>query len=165
MAFQLVCLPSTSAYYFRTGSLADRSLAKQLNYVSLLMYAIAIFLVKTSILMQYMRVFAPDKESIMWRTIYIMIAANFLFYIAILFHAAFLCSPTEKFWNPFIHGECMDLGSTYITSAVFSAATDIAILLLPQHAIWRLRMPTKQKLGVSAVFLIGLGLVSSRAIP
>ena len=105
--------------------------------------------------MQIMRIFTPHKLSKMWKAIYITMVINFFFYIAILFHAAFLCSPTEKFWSPFIKGDCMDLGSTYITSAAFSAVTDIVILILPLHATWSLQMARKQKIAVSAVFLIG----------
>lgn len=39
--------------------------------------------------------------------------------------------------------------------------SDLYILLLPLPAIWSLQLPTKKKLGVSAIFTTGIGYVSS----
>lgn len=42
------------------------------------------------------------------------------------------------------------------SAGALGALHDFAVILAPQPIIWGLQMPLKRKLGVSAVFLVGL---------
>ncbi|MCJ1262841.1 hypothetical protein MMC22_002711 [Lobaria immixta] len=43
-----------------------------------------------------------------------------------------------------------------IAASIINSVCDFIILLLPQGVIWKLQMPIRRKLGISAIFLIGL---------
>lgn len=43
-----------------------------------------------------------------------------------------------------------------IAMAGFSSALDFSLLIVPQKVIWNLQMSFKRKIGVSAIFLVGL---------
>lgn len=68
------------------------------------------------------------------------------------------CTPYEYHWNKLIEGNCdrVDTEDLNLGSAVFNLATDIAILLLPQHVIWKLRLPKAKQRVVALIFAIGL---------
>lgn len=68
----------------------------------------------------------------------------------------FACMPIQKIWNPWIEGRCLKIHTIDITTATINAASDLSILILPQYFIWNLHMSLKKKLGVSAIFLIGV---------
>ena len=91
-----------------------------------------------------------------WGT-YLVIWLNFCFYIADIFSEIFLCNPREKYWNVLITtGHCYDANAVNTASGAFNTFSDFLTLLLPQRVIWKLQMPLKRKLGVSAIFLTGL---------
>lgn len=125
------------------------------------MYSITLFIIKLSILLQYMRIFAPTKSrDIIHCGIHIVIWFNFAYYLTGVFVEAFLCNPREKYWNVLLDtGHCYNRDAINIVSGIINTVSDFAILLLPQKVIWKLQMPLKRKLAVSAIFLIGLWLV------
>jgi hypothetical protein len=43
-----------------------------------------------------------------------------------------------------------------MTAGIFNIVSDIAILLIPQRAIWKLNMPLNRKIGISFLFALGL---------
>lgn len=64
--------------------------------------------------------------------------------------------PIKKFWNPWIKGRCFENYMIHITTAAINTVSDFSIVVLLQCVIWNLRMSLKKKLGVSAIFLIGI---------
>lgn len=121
------------------------------------MYGITVFIIKLSILLQYKKIFAPtgEKNLIYWG-VHIVIWLNFAFYFAITFAEIFLCNPREKYWNLLIEtGHCYNRNAANISAGAVNSFSDFVILLLPQRVIWKLQMPLKRKLAVSAVFLTG----------
>ncbi|KAL8724487.1 MAG: hypothetical protein Q9166_007921 [cf. Caloplaca sp. 2 TL-2023] len=128
------------------------------SYVSAIMYGITVFIIKLSILLQYMKIFASAqiRNSLYWGILAI-IWINFAFYFAITFAEIFLCSPREKYWDVFnTTGHCHDRNAANIAAGCVNSFSDFVIILLPQRVIWKLQMPLKRKLGVSAIFLTGL---------
>jgi hypothetical protein len=86
-----------------------------------------------------------------------LIWLNFVFYTACAFLEIFACQPISKSWDPLITtGQCLNVYSINIAAAAINTASDISILLLPQHVIWNLHMSVKKKLGVSAIFFTGI---------
>ena len=120
-------------------------------------YVFVIFLIKFAILLQYLRMFVPTKErNAMFWTCHGLIWLNFMHHSACFFLGIFACKSIEKFWNPWIKGRCFEINSTTIISATINTVSDLSILILLQYIIWNLQMFLKKKLGISAIFLIGI---------
>ena len=74
-----------------------------------------------------------------------------------MFLAAFACNPSAMNWDPFIQdGRCLDMNVLNVAGCAINTVSDIAILILPQLAIWKLRMSIGRKIAVSSVFAIGI---------
>lgn len=119
--------------------------------------ATAFFLIKVAILLQYLRVFVPPKtrNAFFW-ICHSLIWSICILYLTIFFSEIFECSPIKKLWKPWIEGHCVDFSQLSMIAPVFSTVSDLAMLILPQHVIWNLHMTLKKKLGISALFLIGI---------
>lgn len=122
-------------------------------------YIGAVLTIKAAILLDWIRILIPYgvRNNFFWLC-YGVLGANVIFYIVTLFLMNFACVPIEKNWNPlFVGGSCpVNRKALNITSAVLNLCSDISILLLPQHVIWRLDMSTKRRVGVSVIFAIGV---------
>ncbi|KAL8670532.1 MAG: hypothetical protein Q9168_004929 [Polycauliona sp. 1 TL-2023] len=124
-----------------------------------ILYAPTIFFVKLAILLQYLRLLAPTKSAN--RTLYIscrvIIALTLVYYIISTSITIFACSPIEKMWNPLItHGHCLDNNAGVLFTSLFNIVSDIAILVLPARAVWKLQIPRGKKIRIVALFATGL---------
>lgn len=70
--------------------------------------------------------------------------------------AVFACKPVEFFWDKSIPGgQCVDLEKLYLANASLSVMMDVAVLLLPVRAVWKLTMSKRQKTELAGLFLSG----------
>ncbi|KAI1780981.1 hypothetical protein F4818DRAFT_397411 [Hypoxylon cercidicola] len=123
------------------------------NYLMAIFYSLAIAFLKSAILLDLCRIFTPlGIRNCFWWTSHVLVALNMAFYIAMFFGWTFSCSPVEKFWKPWVSGTCVYID---VLNGAFNLVTDLAILLLPQRVIWKLKLPTKKRIGVSTIFAIG----------
>ncbi|KAL5322258.1 hypothetical protein ACEPPN_010230 [Leptodophora sp. 'Broadleaf-Isolate-01'] len=67
-----------------------------------------------------------------------------------------LCIPWKKLWDSNIPGRCIDIKAYYIAGPTLSMIFDIAIFALPIPLLWALKLPRRQRLGLVAVFAVGL---------
>lgn len=111
---------------------------------------------KLAILLQYLRIFVPNKQSKTYYFTQSLIWTNFVFYVVLGFCAAFMCSPRERIWNPLVPGKCLSLAGILIAGGVINIFSDFCVLALPLTSIWQLQMATRHKIGISAVFAVGL---------
>lgn len=79
-----------------------------------------------------------------------------VFYTNVTFIFVFQCSPREKIWNARVPGQCLNVNSIFFFSGAWNILSDISILVLPIHSIFKLHLPTRRKIQVSAVFAVGL---------
>ncbi len=122
-----------------------------------MIYSPGIFLAKLSILLQFRRLFDVAKSGKTHIIIHVLIWANFWFYFPYLGATVFQCVPREKIWNPFIMtGGCINLKAAFIAASAINVVSDWTILLLPLYRIQRLKIATKRKVGVMAIFAVGL---------
>jgi len=65
---------------------------------------------------------------------------------------------TSTSWNKLIAGSCAHVNTTdtNLSASVFNFISDVLVLLIPQHVIWKLHMDKRKKIGVSVIFMIGL---------
>lgn len=56
-------------------------------------------------------------------------------------------------------GHCFNQDLLVTTLGIYNAISDFAVLLLPIHAVCKLQMPLKKKIGIFAIFATGFLLV------
>lgn len=106
-------------------------------------------------LLQYLRIFVPARNRTYYLT-WFLIGLNIAINIALALSFAFQCVPRSKIWAPKEDGQCINVGAAFLASAVTNTITDWATFLLPLISIWELHLHWQRKLGVSAVFAVGL---------
>lgn len=112
---------------------------------------------KTSILVQFIRIFIPNRRGAIYLVIQFILWTNVSFYTGCALVEIFRCNPREKIWHPYVPGHCLNTNaSVAITSGAWNVFSDVCILVLSIHSIWLLQMSLKRKIGVSAVFGTGL---------
>ena len=84
-----------------------------------------------------------------------------LYYIITVFLKAWECSPRARIWDKTIDGTCISVAGILNTDGVFNTMSDFLIIVVPMKAIWKLQMKGKRKLGIFAVFTVGLMYVPS----
>ncbi len=89
------------------------------------------------------------------RATYVLGTANVMFFIACLVDWAVICRPFNFYWRNDIKGICGNIQQSMLLVAVFNLILDFLLILLPLPCLWKLRMPTHRKIGVSIVFSMG----------
>ncbi|CAD6580725.1 MAG: hypothetical protein ASARMPREDX12_000255 [Alectoria sarmentosa] len=126
--------------------------------LSAILYYPILFFVKLSILLQYLRIFVPNKKGNMSTFVatQVCIWSCFATYLVATISAIAQCTPREKIWNPLMTtGHCIDTSAEYVSIAIFNVITDFAILILPMPSLWKLQMPMKKKILTTAIFATG----------
>ncbi|KAK8109124.1 hypothetical protein PG984_014925 [Apiospora sp. TS-2023a] len=124
-------------------------------------FTTTILLLKTAILLEWLRLFVPGpgrnrRSPFYWISVFLL-AVNGAFNAAAIVVVNVACVPHEKNWNPLVPGRCFDGRVLFVASAVMNFATDLAILVLPQKVIWGLlQLSFRKRLGVSVVFVVGV---------
>ncbi|ERF70422.1 hypothetical protein EPUS_04700 [Endocarpon pusillum Z07020] len=127
--------------------------------ITTILYGVVVFLIKLSILLQYLRIFVPNRKANMplFVAIQTVIWSNFIFYFTDFIFQVTACTPREKFWNLLITtGHCRNTYAMYMASGIFNVLSDFAILILPIVPIWKLQLPFKRKILMIAIFSTGL---------
>ena len=118
-----------------------------------LVYAILVYLVKTTILLLYIRIFGINRKT-RWM-IRSLIIILFAYYLASIGAKAAICIPLPKLWDPELHDHCINNNVFFLTDCAVSIVSDFIILILPMPLVWALQMPTRRKVEISTVFAMG----------
>ena len=123
-----------------------------------LMYKMAMFFVKLSFLLQYLRIFPTKKTRIaLWISLAVVVALGACNIIT----SIFICRPIQMFWESFADARyCFDIYQLWTVNASINLATDLLIIILPIPGIKRLMLPLRQRLGLMMVFAVGVWYVS-----
>lgn len=124
-----------------------------------ILYGLTLFTVKISIVLQYIRLFAPNRtvSPFVFYSSWIIIISHAMFYSAYTFATIFACMPREKIWNErYPGGQCLNHNAVVVSTGLFNIVSDVVILLLPVKTVWGLRIPTQKKVSISALFGTGL---------
>ena len=131
--------------------------ALQMMYAQPLAYSFALVFSKTAILLDWVRLFSPQGiRGTFWWIAHVLITLHTLFYTAAIVASVLHCVPIEATWYVWIPGKCYNVKALRGASGCFNVVTDVAILVLPLRSIWSLRMSTRKRIGVSAIFSVGL---------
>lgn len=126
--------------------------------ISAVVYGFVVFFIKLSILLQYLRIFAPTRKGNMfiYVGVHVCIWTNLIFYLIETVFEIAICTPRKKIWNPLMTtGHCFSVDATFQATGVFNVISDFAILILPMPCVWRLRLPLKKKVLMTTIFATG----------
>ncbi|KAG9193742.1 hypothetical protein G6011_03777 [Alternaria panax] len=133
-------------------------------------YAASTALIKLSILIQYLRLFAEAAPStghaqyrLARRITWAMIVICSMWGLTFFCLALFPCHPIAKNWRPTLEGTCIGWGSKsprdffhmYLGHAVSNCLLDILVLLVPIPFVTTLRIAGKSRAGLFGLFSLG----------
>lgn len=61
----------------------------------------------------------------------------------------------HKFWDPTVPGHCYNFNSFFLAMELMNLFLDVAILALPIKMILGLQLPTRKKVVIGCIFLLG----------
>lgn len=128
-------------------------IAKQLVAYQSIYYA-AMSSAKLSYLWFYLRIF-PQESFRKWIWTCMGLVAGY--WLGSMLQIFLICTPFEMNWNPTIPGgHCASYNVAFVTIGLVNMITDLIIMLLPIPFIRKLQMAIGTKLGLVAIFTIGL---------
>ncbi|KAM3089573.1 hypothetical protein ACMFMG_001158 [Clarireedia jacksonii] len=116
---------------------------------------IPIGLSKCSILLLYLRIFRGNVFTITTWTMFVLVV---IWMVAFAFASLFQCIPIPLYlrvgqMGPGLH--CIETLKLYYAHSGSDTAMDLIIMAIPWPQIWKLKMPTRTKLAVTAIFFLG----------
>lgn len=144
------------SYRSSTSDESYKLMFEKTVYASEIHYPITMTMIKTSIILLYFRLFGVSKWFRM--VLYVTEAVILSWCIATVLPAIFRCKPVPYGWlTPTVEmiGHCTNIDAYLLATSVLNVIIEFWILLLPLSVVWRLRLPTKQKVAVSCIFLLG----------
>lgn len=129
----------------------------QTEFATQLLSVLSLVFTKLSIVFFYRRLFRGKVFNIISITLICAICA---WGVAFFFATLFECMPIEQVWKslygtPEHEEKCYTYLPMFIATAITNMCMDVLILTLPLPMVWRLKMPTRQKIAVSFFFLLG----------
>lgn len=67
-----------------------------------------------------------------------------------------ICFPLDKLWNPLKPGRCLDFNLYYLIIGIIETLLDLAILVLPVRAVFKVQLPLKKRFMLAGIFLLGI---------
>ncbi|KAK5659960.1 hypothetical protein OQA88_13425 [Cercophora sp. LCS_1] len=124
-------------------------------YSSIVVYSIALSMVKISIVLQYRRIFPIET---LQRVSYWYLVFLSLWTLTLMVMLPTSCLPVEAFWD--IRGgrdsRCTNLLAIWYTMAGVNFLTDAILFLMPMPVIRSLQLPRLQKIMLVAIFGVGV---------
>lgn len=133
-----------------TLMVTDRS--PQAFWASLIVYYVSLGLTKSSIILQYQRIFSMKKFQI---ASWIVMASVIVYTVWAVFGSIFACIPVRAFWTQTEHAKCINQKAMWFTNAAINIITDFAIIMLPMPVVRSLQMGKRQKQVLLLIFGIG----------
>ncbi|KAK9771606.1 putative Integral membrane protein [Seiridium cardinale] len=121
--------------------------------VSTVVYSIAIYLVKISIMLQYCRIFQATR---FYRFYFCIMLGLSIWTILMTFLLTFICVPISHFWDPNGPGGCMNKLALWLSIAVINMVTDLTCFAIPIPPLLKLRMAKNEKIILAGIFGLAL---------
>jgi hypothetical protein len=116
-------------------------------------WLVATVCAKMSMLFLYTRIFSVAHFRKSSYAVMVVVVGYFITFMALFMTN---CVPLYHLWHPVPGGWCREVTIEEYTSVAFNLVIDLAIVILPMPALWRLQMPLRNKVYVSIMFSIGL---------
>ncbi|EPS45369.1 hypothetical protein H072_623 [Dactylellina haptotyla CBS 200.50] len=125
------------------------------SFATQLTFTWAVSLTKVSILLFYFRFCTTRSFKVsIWITLVFIVAWTITWTFLIIFQ----CVPVSAYWRlPRSGDKCITLqNELHLLHGSTNLITDVLVLLLPIPTVWRLQMPTRQKITLVGVFTLGI---------
>ena len=125
-------------------------------------YLLSLLGYKMSILCLYLRIFTISRRFRYCTWVVMFITFGYLF--SDICTWIFGCWPIAKNWRSDLPGHCILVKADYGYGSL-NFITDLLIFVLPLPMVWRMQLSSKDKLGVSVIFMIGSMYVQLLSLP
>ena len=115
-------------------------------------YLAGLAVAKISILIFFARSFALRTFRI---AAWLLSAITIIWALLFAFLLVFWCLPISNSWNTSPEQKAAANRVFYISNAVPNIVTDVAMLVLPLFHVWKLRLPSAQRITLTFIFLLG----------
>ncbi|KAI0521463.1 hypothetical protein F5B22DRAFT_643627 [Xylaria bambusicola] len=130
------------------------TLFQKINIAIQLIWASANTCVKISILSLYTALFPGRKFA---RICYTVAAFSIAFWISVVLEGFVLCTPVQFNWDRTVpNGVCARQDIAYLLAGIMNLLIDAIVVSLPVNLLLGLKMPLQKKLGVIAMFSLGM---------
>ncbi|KAF2026933.1 hypothetical protein EK21DRAFT_102894 [Setomelanomma holmii] len=127
------------------------------KWLNMLVYFVANWAVKMSILALYYRIGSGKRGLIQARAVWATAAVISAFTLASFMTQLLACVPVSRVWDVEKHPQGCINGAIFMqTSAVINVATDVALLLFPLPLLPLLKFNKKQRTALAFILSIGL---------
>ncbi|KAK4894142.1 hypothetical protein LTR27_007508 [Elasticomyces elasticus] len=137
----------------------DIQKANIIAFVAKLVFTLAATFTRLSLCAFYYRL-VKDSGIVWFRwVVHATVAFTVAIGVAFVFLTIFLCTPVPYYWQypPQTAGHCLDEGLATLAAGILNIVNDLLAALVPIPLVMRLRMPMRQRIGVSVLF--GLGFI------
>ncbi|KAL9600847.1 MAG: hypothetical protein Q9219_002889 [cf. Caloplaca sp. 3 TL-2023] len=125
------------------------------TYANEIVYASIVTCIKSSVLCLYLRLFGVNRRFATIVKGFLIVV--FAWGIATLLTSIFQCHPVRGAWDLSVpRDRCFSLRTWLIATNVPNIVIDFGIILLPMHLVWRLKLSIARKIGLTAIFLLGI---------
>lgn len=122
-------------------------------YSSIIIYNVAMCIVKMSIMLQYRRIFTVTAMQRI-TLVGLIFEGTWAFTLSILL--PMVCSPASFFWDTsIVNGKCLNQLAIWYVMASVNLVTDFVTFSLPLPVIKSLQLPKRQKFMLMGVFCLG----------
>ncbi|KAI1124348.1 hypothetical protein F5Y10DRAFT_249614 [Nemania abortiva] len=131
-------------------------LAQKYKYAFQTTEKVAFGLIKLSLLFLWKRIFIQAKRFVL--LCWIMIGIITAWSLAFFFATVFQCGTRWRMnWAPIaiFLTQCVNTLDLLTVFTATDIVTDFIIILMPVPMIWKLHMPTKRKIGITSIFMVG----------
>ncbi|KAG9236101.1 hypothetical protein BJ875DRAFT_246451 [Amylocarpus encephaloides] len=119
-----------------------------------ILYGLEMTLVKMAIITFYFRLFGSIRSFRL--SAYFVAILVLLCGATVILEVLLVCIPFSKNWNVEKQGTCMHTREMYVATGSVNIATDILLMGLPIPYILSMRIDLKRKLGIIAMFSLGV---------
>lgn len=119
-------------------------------------YCVCIATIKISVLCLYLNIFPNRGVRI---ATYTLMGLTLIWLITSFFVLLFSCSPISYYWNMWDGehtGKCFSHDMILVAHSTINIILDVLIVGLPMPTLATLHMPLEKKLGVCAMFAVGI---------
>jgi len=126
----------------------------KIQFIIAITYFAAVLLPKLSILGIYVRVFSTRPYRILTSIVASLMIGN---WIGTTVAITQICRPLAFFWNHKVPGggTCFRIADFLRWSSFMNIITDLAMIIIPLPAVWKLQSSRNMKVGLTITFALG----------
>lgn len=111
---------------------------------------------KVALCFAYLRITGSNIKSTYRKVIWAVMMFSIFSHLGGTLVLIFQCSPVQKSWRPRTPGMCLRNDITFYVLAAITIVCDIVIFLLPIPLLMRVQINIRRKIGLIAIFMLGL---------